>query len=71
MGHVRDVFVNSGGSMEEMFVYIGGVVMTSCGVIIFGSTFIPKNSCVLCPGQEDYDPIDTTDEKEMQRLVEL
>ena len=72
MSMVRDNYTNAKKSNTELFVLIGGVFMSVCGVIILASTFIPRGSFAFNPdpdaGEFDDDIIvNETSEKGLRK----
>ncbi|KAI8852755.1 hypothetical protein BC829DRAFT_373570 [Chytridium lagenaria] len=53
MGVIRDTYVSQGKSMRELYIWIGGVFMTLCGVIVFSATFIPRGAVAWNPEPDD------------------
>jgi hypothetical protein len=49
MGFLRDDYMNNKKSTKELYIILGGVVMTVAGVVVFISTFIPRGSLAWNP----------------------
>lgn len=52
VGFERDLYVRNGWNLNNLFLYIGGLLLSVCAIVIFAGSFIPRGSWELNPKEK-------------------